>query len=222
MATDKPRIMISVSNDTYDRIMKYQEDNHIATKSGAIQSLLELGIRDLFGESLKKEKAPSLSDEAQRIALNYDRLDVHGKEIVSAVISSELRRLDSHKPAAVVKMIPLFGNSFAAGSGEPDFENAWEDFAVPADSPAEFALHVHGDSMEPSLHDGQIVLGVKRKPREGEIGAVLVNGCFYVKEVRRQGRDLLLMSRNRARSDADLYLKADGDDYVKVFGTIIE
>lgn len=188
----------------------------------ALINALDVDANFLFQDCVRTKKAPSLSDEALWIAESYDALDRHGRTVVGALVSEELRRIKSAAAPERVKVIPLFGSAFAAGTGEPDYENAWEDHEVSADSGADFAIHVTGDSMEPVLHDGQIALGVKRNPRDGEIGAVLVDGCFYVKQIVRQGRDLLLRSINRDRADADLLLRADGENYVKVFGTIIE
>lgn len=187
----------------------------------ALIDALAVDANYLFQDCVQIKKAPSLSDEALRVAEAFDSLDAHGKTVIKVVAAEEAKRMSGAAVPARIKVVPLFGSAFAAGTGEPDYENAWEDYEVSADSAADFAIKVCGDSMEPVLHDGQIALGVKRNPGDGEIGAVLVDGSFYVKQICRQGRDLLLRSVNRARSDADLLLRADGDNYVKVFGTII-
>ena len=120
------------------------------------------------------------------------------------------------------KIIPLFGSSFAAGSFEPGTQDdPFEDYEVDADSKAEFAIRVSGDSMEPELHDGEIALCTKRRPEIGEIVVCLVNGSFYVKQFITDGRNIYLRSVNRKRKDADLDIWHSGNDTVKCFGTVI-
>ena len=120
------------------------------------------------------------------------------------------------------KIIPLFGSSFAAGSFEPGTQDEpFEDYEVDADSKAEFAIRISGDSMEPELHDGEIALCTKRRPQIGEIVVCLVNGSFYVKQFITDGVNIYLRSINRKRRDADLDLWASGDNSVKCFGTVI-
>lgn len=47
MATDKPRFTITVSDDTLKEIVNFQHDRNLATRSNAIQQLIQIGIDDL-------------------------------------------------------------------------------------------------------------------------------------------------------------------------------
>ena len=167
----------------------------------------------------------SLTDEAKKLATDYDKLDSYGRKAVRAVTDAELQRVQAVVPIAEArkyKTVPLFANSFAAGPAEPDFGNLWTDYDVPADSRAEFAIRVNGNSMEPDLPDGSIALGVKRDPKDGEVGAFLLDGEFLVKHYCSDHRgDIFLFSLNRDRTDADVQLITGQEHTLLCFGTII-
>ena len=186
-----------------------------------------LGRTDNIEVLENKKTAPSISDEAIKVAKDYEGLDYPGRHTVRVVIDAEQQRIAADQeskmpepPAA--KIIPLFGNSFAAGRGDPDFGNAWEDYEVPSDSAADFAIRVNGDSMEPYLPDGSIALGRKQTPFDGDVAALLLDGEFLVKQVCQDCYDnLYLFSLNRSRSDADVTIMHDSGRTVTCFGTII-
>ncbi len=169
-------------------------------------------------------KAPGLSGEALGLARDYDGLDGHGKRVVRAVMGEEKQRM-ALSGAAVTpafKVIPLIGNSFAAGRGDPDFGNPWEDYQVPADSGADFAVRINGNSMEPYLPDGSVALGQKRAPRDGEVAALLLDGEFLCKQVcQDMVGNLYLFALNRARKDADVTIWKDAERSLTCFGTIL-
>lgn len=93
----------------------------------------------------------------------------------------------------------------SAGVGYDLYDpDAWQSVDVvdcPEAHDADFAVTVEGDSMEPDLHDGDIVF-VKIDPEvpEGEIGIFMVDGCGYIKE---RGHDRLI-SHNPAYGDIPL------------------
>lgn len=158
--------------------------------------------------------------------LKYAALDAHGKKLVDAVIDIETGRNTEQQDAVQeeqkpkTKIIPLF--PAAAGPGEQQDGNAFESHEVSAMSKADFAVRVSGDSMEPELHHGDIVLCRKRAPMEGEIAAVMVNGFLYVKQVEpdRFG-GLHLLSINRARKNLDVHISPESTDTVKIYGTLL-
>lgn len=154
----------------------------------------------------------------------YNALDEHSQRVVDAVMDLEAGRFERVViPAAepAEKIIPLFPTSAAAGAGEPDTGLPFEDYSVPADSRAEFAVRITGDSMEPELHDGQIALCVKRPPAMGEIVVVMVNGFLLVKQFLTDGENMSLRSVNRRRRDCDLDVWASGNDTIRLYGTVI-
>lgn len=192
-----------------------------------LAAALGVPVGVLLDEVGTKQNAPAVSAEAQKLAKDYDTLDRWGRTQVRSVADNELKRLASlsgeiieFKPAT--RIIPLLGSSFAAGVGEPDFGNALEDYEIPADVRADFAVRVNGDSMEPYLPNGSIALGVKGTPRDGDVAAVMVDGAFYVKQVCIDALgNLYLFSLNRARADLDLTVAASAGANVACFGTIV-
>ena len=149
----------------------------------------------------------------------YRALNAHSRGAVDAILAYE-SRAENVVPLRQTKVIPLIGASFAAGPGEPDFGNGWEDYEVDADSRAEFALRVNGDSMEPVLHDGQIALGVKRPPEPGEVGAFLLDGAFLVKQCAGDNYgNVYLFSFNPAYEQIDVM--ASGERSLLCFGTVM-
>lgn len=120
------------------------------------------------------------------------------------------------------RIIPFFGNSFAAGVGEPDFGNALEEYEIHEEQRGDFAVRINGDSMEPWLPDGSIQLGIRGTPQDGDVAAIMVDGAFYVKQVCVDAYgNLHLFSLNRARRDLDFDVWASGGNNVLCFGTII-
>ena len=82
-----------------------------------------------------------------------------------------------------MKSIPLFGQSMAAGFGEPDFGTDWFDAVdVPENTKADFAVKVHGESLAPYFHDGDIALGLKGIPQIGQVGAFYLDGEWILKQ----------------------------------------
>ena len=201
------------------------------TRSPTLDSVLALAralgrpIGDMVGAPEPDDAG--LSPEAMTLARDYDGLDVWGRHTLRRAADDqlarvrELRTLPDEPPRT--KIIPLLGSSFAAGPGEPDFGNAWTDHEVPADSPAEFAIRVTGDSMEPYLPDGSVALCRKSSPRDGEIGAFLIDGEFLCKQMCVDVTGTLhLFSLNRARRSMDRHIPRDGLEHqVLCFGTVI-
>lgn len=157
---------------------------------------------------------PDLSNREVVLVQKFRIADEETKQAAEAALDGvSLRK---------TKIIPLFGSAFAAGSFEPGTQaEPFVDYEVDADSKAEFAVRISGDSMEPELHDGEIALCRKRNPNDGEIIVCLVNGSFYVKQFITDGLNIYLRSINRKRKDADLDIWHFNDDTFVCFGTVI-
>lgn len=150
----------------------------------------------------------------------YAALDEHSRKVVNAVIDLEAERSGVVVPVKETKIIPLF--VAAAGQGEPVSQEGFDDFEVEIDSPANFAVKISGDSMDPELHDGEIVLCKRKRPEIGEIAVIMVNGFLLVKQYIEDGfGNMYLRSINRARDDLDVDIWATGNDTVVGYGTVI-
>ena len=205
-----------------------------ATRDPKLETVLQLvtsmgySLGDLEDAPAAKKKTPPYSDEAAALAKDFDTLDRWGRRQVRSVTDNELARIAGAAPETVpapppARIIPLLGSAFAAGAGEPDFGNVWTDYQVPAESPAEFAIRINGDSMEPWLPDGSIALCRKTAPRDGDVAALLIDGEFLCKQVCIDSVGALhLFSLNRARKNLDRDIPADDiDRQIKCFGTVI-
>lgn len=203
-----------------------------ATRDPKLETIRQL-VAAMGGTLGDLEDAPAAegarphSAEAAKLARDYDALDRWGRRQVRSVADNELARVgaagtDIAEPAPPRRIIPLLGNSFAAGIGEPDFGNALEEYEIDGDIRADFAVRVNGDSMEPWLPDGSIALGVKGTPADGDVAALMVDGAFYVKQICIDAvGNLYLFSLNRARADMDLTVWASAGSNVSCFGTIL-
>lgn len=182
------------------------------------QILYTLGytLDDIAPEDEKA--APSLSDEAARIAQKYEALDSTGRGAVDALISFYEAQV-----APETKVIPLIVQAFAAGSGEPDFGDiSLDTYEAPAGSQAEFACRVHGDSLEPYLRDQDVALAVKRPPHDGEVGVWLIDGEYKIKQYASDPYgNVYLFAVNRDRADTDQTLFAHEEHTVYCLGTIL-
>lgn len=125
-----------------------------------------------------EKRASTISVEALKIARKYEGLNNTSRGAVQALI-------DYYESKSEVKMksIPLFGQSMAAGFGEPDFGADWFDAVdVPENTKADFAVKVHGESLAPYFHDGDIALGLKGIPQVGQVGAFYLDGEWILKQ----------------------------------------
>ena len=158
-----------------------------------------------------------------RVEERYYALDETGRKLVDAVMTIEAERfaapveLPQARPS---KVIPLF--AAAAGPGEPVDGAPLDEYEVDADSAAQFAVRISGDSMEPELHDGEIILCRRKRPDVGELAVIMVNGFLLVKQyIEDSFGNMYLRSLNRARKDLDVDVWRTGNDTVTGYGTVI-
>lgn len=227
MATDKPRFSLTIDDEMLAVVEKYRKDHGISTRSKAIQRLVEAGLDDLthHGSLPIVRKAPSVSDEALQVARRYDGLEPDGKGAVRAILdyaeSVGLREVPQEAPA----IIRHYLHGAAAGVGGYVDGEDYEDMPLPPDAPADadFCISVSGDSMEPYLHDGQIVYVRRNEPlRDFEVGVFAVDGETYIKQIAR-GMDgsVYLLSANPARQDANIEVRPDGTRSLYYIGKVL-
>lgn len=155
----------------------------------------------------------ALTQREQVVVKKFRALPEKRKRAVEAVLDGA----DVDIPTA--KIIPLF--VAAAGPGEPVADEGFDDYEVDADSDANFAVKISGDSMEPHLHDGEIVLCRRRKPEIGDLAVMMVNGFLVVKQFITDGLNIYLRSLNRERKNLDVDIWESGNDTVVGYGTVI-
>lgn len=186
-------------------------DSHSPSVETALAVARYFGVSLDYLCGLDKSAAP-----VDGLSADIARLDAHGRKLVEAIVAVELE-----KPAPVeTKIIPLF--AAAAGPGEPVDGEPLDEYEVDADSPAQFAVRISGDSMEPELHDGEIVLCKRKRPQTGELAVINVNGFMLVKQYIEDGfGNIYLRSINRVRKALDVDLWASGNDTAVGYGVVI-
>lgn len=164
----------------------------------------------------KTKKAPSVSDEAMRMARDYDKLDNWGRQAVRDLTDTELARMEDEARfmnGAMLedepKVINLYAEPAAAGIAVPTMGVDFEPYTLKPDDPqgAAFAVRLQGDSMEPYFPDGSIVFVNHDAMVNGDIGIFCVDSGTVCKQYYRDPMGMVyLFSLNRSRSDADVIL----------------
>ncbi len=155
----------------------------------------------------------------------YRALDEHGRQLTDLVLNCEYERICAQQPreAKPVRVIPLYATPAAAGYANPALGEDYEDYEVSADSRADFAARIQGDSMEPYIADGSIVL-VSRNSQltDGDVGLFFVDGDIKCKQYCEDScGNIYLFSLNRARADADSTIPAGSGITVFCFGKVL-
>lgn len=118
--------------------------------------------------------------------------------------------------------IPIKGRISAGGMHEAIRENLGH-LPVeihPEKSDHYFALIVDGESMiDADIRDGDYIIIDPRKPKDGEIGAILYNGETTLKTIRKQADGILLQPENPAYKP--IRITPDEWEEVTVFGTFV-
>ena len=150
--------------------------------------------------------------------------DDHGRLVTLQLLDAECARLQAaEQQPEQNKIIPLYMTPAAAGYASPAFGDDYEDYAVAADSEADFAVRIAGDSMEPYIHDDSIVL-VKRGATicDGDIGLFFVDVDMKCKQYCQDYLgNVYLFSLNRARKDADVTISASSGITICCFGKVL-
>lgn len=164
----------------------------------------------------KTKKAPSVSDEAMRMARDYDKLDNWGRQAVRDLTDTELARMEDEARfmnGAMLedepKVINLYAEPAAAGIAVPTMGVDFEPYTLKPDDPqgAAFAVRLQGDSMEPYFPDGSIVFVNHDAMVNGDIGIFCVDSGTVCKQYYHDPLGMVyLFSLNRDRSDADVVL----------------
>ena len=106
------------------------------------------------------------------------------------------------KPDKIVPLrrsLPLYDLPTSAGPGVFMDGDSFEMIEIPDEVPqeADFVLRVSGDSMEPTLSNGELIYVHRQEELDnGDIGVFFLDGNAYVKEYHTDKKGVSLMSHN--------------------------
>lgn len=178
-----------------------------------------------------------LSQAEKSLLRNYQLLDSHGKKAVDTICALEVERVssDQQKPeprkiinieeVKAVRYMPHYTSPSAAGFSVPldgaDFSMMPVDDSVP--DVADYAVDIQGNSMEPYIHDGDMVYVQKDAELSvGDVGIFCVNGAMYCKQYYLDDeRNLVLVSANPDLRESNIHVSADSGFSVTVCGKVL-
>jgi repressor LexA len=158
---------------------------------GYSQELLARKLNVTQGAVSHWEKGTTTPDTAQLLALSR----VFDVSLDAFTDDSPLRDLDGLTPIRR-NAVPIIGSIACGERVTPDTDpEGYTD--IPEGVHADFALRCKGDSMIPTIQDGDLVL-IRQQPEvePGQIAAVNVNGETTLKHVYPQRDGLLLTADN--------------------------
>ena len=156
--------------------------------------ILPVDANFLFQDDIKSPKREGYTHQEKLLIKKYRTLDGHGKRTVDVVLEEEVQRMEEMrkaeekkvlKPKAAVIDLRRYWESPSAGNGNDLTDGGYDIIQVPDTLTARlasYALTVSGDSMEPDLMDGDIVLVKAQEVYEiGDIVVFSKNGESYIK-----------------------------------------
>ena len=138
---------------------------------------------------------------------------------IAAVLAPE----EEAAPEKETVVIPLYRFLAAAGVPSPQPGEDYDELEADASLGADFAARIAGDSMEPVIHDGEIIYCRRTVAlQDGDVGLFYAGDGMVCKQFCRDSEGgICLLSVNRARSDADLYFSASSTMGLVCYGKVL-
>ena len=195
---------LGITNSTYCGYETGKREPDVA-KIKQLSKILNVPADDLLDTGINpQKKAPSISDEAMKLARDYDVLDSYGQRAVRALVDEEKARCiaqhgrqEPSEPDNVIYIVRWYPSPMSAGTGIMAGDNNPEELELTKRPPrgTSYVAPVSGDSMEPTYHDGdKLFIRSCEEIEDGQIGVFWMDGKQWVKE---QG-DGVLISHNPA------------------------
>lgn len=182
---------IDIAWSTLDGVIKRGVNKANITSLIKICEGLNIDCESLYyGKIVQKDnllKSFKLNFMEENIIKKYRLIDDNGKNTVEFVLNDIYDRcVKESTPLYETVLKPAYQCGLSAGTGLYAFDDVpTEQIEVPIDfKDIDFVISVSGDSMEPTYHDGdKVMIKKQRDIKIGEIGAFMVNGEAYIKEL---------------------------------------
>ena len=177
---------IGVAKSTFTGYEKgNSEPNMLTIKK--LMEILEVDANYLWYDENDNSNSFVTSFIEQQIIKKYRLIDETGKNTVEFVLNDIYDRCVK-EPAPLYETVlkPAYQCGLSAGTGLYAFDDVpTEQIEVPIDfKDIDFVISVSGDSMEPTYRDGdKVMIKKQRDIKISEIGAFMVNGEAYIKEL---------------------------------------
>jgi len=190
----------------------------------AVAEKYGVSIDYLMGFTDNPERGP----EAVKSALErkYAALDDFGRRMVDMVIDAEAERVHVQAAAAPVIDLGTIRHYLYSPAAGPDglAEDDYEDIPRTEDMPrgADFCVTLSGDSMEPYLHDGQMIFVARdRQVNRLDVGVWYYQGGTYVKQLDKRDDAIYLLSANPDREAANLRIPYESEHDLRCYGKVL-
>ena len=189
-----------------------------------------IAVSDHYGVSIdylfdqtEDEHGTKYGDKSS-LEKQYSELDEHGRHVVDAVLRLESGR---KQEAEIINFgtIRHYLYSPAAGPDGMISGEDYEDIPVTPETPknADFCLTVSGESMEPVLHDGQIIYISESEPVQPlNVGVFYFHGAVYVKQYGPEpDGSIILLSSNPMCESMNVIIPAEAAPGLVCYGKVL-
>ena len=210
-------------------VQKWENGSKMPSMTAIISlaGALHVSADYMLGIASDRDLDESLLDKREReLICNYRELDACGKKAVDSLCTLERHRVDEEREARRrIRALPKFRMPSAAGAAAPfgdyDFDIIIADDNTPKG--ADYAVSIRGDSMEPYIHDGEMVYIKKEEEIDvGDVGIWCVDGAMICKQYYIDAfGNVTLASANPDRRDTNRYISVDSGSSVKCCGKVL-
>lgn len=207
-----------------DNIEKMSEIFHIKKSELLGDTLIELS------QSISQATQEASDELLEELTANYTRLDlkrrerlvVASDELVKEQIAEQTDIADNIIPFRAEKLFDYeyYDQAASAGTGQYLGDVAKETIQLPIDVDADFVIPIHGDSMEPDYHEGDLIfVELTLNLADGDIGIISLDGEVYIKQLLiKEGNKAYLHSLNSKYADIPITPQSD----FRVIGEVVK
>ena len=207
-----------------DNIEKMSEIFHIKKSELLGDTLIELS------QSISQATQEASDELLEELTANYTRLDLKRRdrlvrasdELVKEQIKEQTDIADNVIPFRAEKLFDYeyYDQAASAGTGQYLGDVAKETIQLPIEVDADFVIPIHGDSMEPDYHEGDLIfVELTLNLNDGDIGIFSLDGEVYIKQLLiKEGNRAYLHSLNSNYADIPITPQSD----FRVIGEVVK